>query len=53
MDYGLDARRAVAAATTDARAFLGAPGLQAGSPADLVTFETDPTLDPSTQSVAA
>ena len=44
--WGLSAARALAAATTVARAFLGVPGLQEGSPADLVTYEADPREDP-------
>jgi imidazolonepropionase-like amidohydrolase len=45
--YGLDAARAVASATSDARAFLGRRGIEPGAPADVVTFDSDPTVDPS------
>jgi imidazolonepropionase-like amidohydrolase len=41
--YGVPAPAAVAAATP--RAYFGLPGLEAGAPADLVTFARDPRLD--------
>lgn len=41
-EFGLSARAAIAAASTATRAYLGLPGLQAGAPADLVTFAADP-----------
>ena len=47
VDYGLTPVQALRAATTDARAFLGLPALEAGAPADVVTFEADPREDPS------
>ncbi|HEX5621606.1 MAG TPA: amidohydrolase family protein [Solirubrobacteraceae bacterium] len=43
--YGVPPAVAIAAATTCARAFLGLPGLTAGAPADLVTFDRDPRID--------
>ena len=43
--YGLEPVQALKAATTDARAFLGVPGLQDGAPADFVTYATNPLLD--------
>jgi imidazolonepropionase-like amidohydrolase len=43
--YGVPRPVAVAAATTAARRFLGLPGLEAGAPADLVTFDRDPHVD--------
>jgi imidazolonepropionase-like amidohydrolase len=44
--FGLTPTRALRAATTDARAFLGMPALEAGGPADVITFEADPRDDP-------
>ena len=46
--YGVDPAFAVAAATTSPRDFLGAPSLNNGAPADVVTFDEDPRLVPST-----
>jgi imidazolonepropionase-like amidohydrolase len=43
--YGVSARAAIAAATTGAREYFGLPGLEAGAPADLVTFDRDPRED--------
>jgi imidazolonepropionase-like amidohydrolase len=43
--FGLTPAQAIAAATTVPRAFLGLPGLEAGAPADLVTFDADPRED--------
>lgn len=43
---GLDPAAALAAASSTARAFLGAPDLVEGAPADLVLYEADPRLDP-------
>ncbi|MBK9712033.1 MAG: amidohydrolase family protein [Kouleothrix sp.] len=40
--FGMSARGALAAASTDARAYLGLPPLGAGAPADVVTFAADP-----------
>ncbi len=34
------------AATTGARSYLGLPSLEAGAPADLVTYDADPRNDP-------
>jgi imidazolonepropionase-like amidohydrolase len=45
--YGLDPTRALASATTEARAFLGGRGIEPGAPADVVTVDSDPTVDPS------
>jgi imidazolonepropionase-like amidohydrolase len=45
--YGLPPDAAVRAAGEGARAFLGLPGLVAGAPADLVTYDADPVADPS------
>jgi imidazolonepropionase-like amidohydrolase len=44
--YGLEPAAALAAATTSARAFLGRPALEAGAPADLVTYDADPREHP-------
>ena len=44
--FGLTPTQAIRAATTQARAFLGAPSLEGGDPADVVTFEEDPRDDP-------
>lgn len=44
--FGLTPTQALRAATTDARRFLGAPALEAGGPADVVTFDDDPRDDP-------
>lgn len=43
--FGLDPVDAIRAATTTARAFLGAPLLEPGAPADLVTYDADPRSD--------
>ena len=43
--FGVPPAAAIAAATTGARRFLGLPGLEAGAPADLVTFDRDPASD--------
>ncbi|MGL5829671.1 MAG: amidohydrolase family protein, partial [Angustibacter sp.] len=42
---GLSPTRALAAATWDARAWLGRPGLVEGSPADCVVYPSDPRRD--------
>ncbi|RJK93381.1 amidohydrolase family protein [Vallicoccus soli] len=42
---GLPTRAALAAATWDARAWLGHPGLEEGDPADLVVLDADPRED--------
>jgi imidazolonepropionase-like amidohydrolase len=44
--YGLAPVAALRAATTDARRFLGAAGLEDGASADVVTFDDDPRDDP-------
>jgi imidazolonepropionase-like amidohydrolase len=45
--YGLTPERAVAAGTTEARRYLGAPDLSEGSLADVVLYDTDPRDDPA------
>ena len=47
VDYGLTPLDALRAATTTARAFLGAPGIEDSAPADLVTYDADPREDPA------
>jgi imidazolonepropionase-like amidohydrolase len=47
IEWGVDPERALRAATTDARQFLGVPSLTAGAPADVVTFQEDPRVDPT------
>lgn len=44
---GLSPEAAVGAASWTARSWLGLPGLVDGAPADLVVYDTDPTLDPT------
>ncbi|MEV6005750.1 amidohydrolase family protein [Streptomyces sp. NPDC051976] len=44
---GLPAEAALGAASWSARSWLGLPGLVDGGPADLVAYDSDPTLDPS------
>ena len=46
-EFGLSPVDALRAATTTARAFLGAPALTDGAPADLVTYDADPREDPA------
>jgi len=46
-EYGLSPELALAAATTDARRYLGAPDLAEGAPADLVLYDGDPRDDPA------
>jgi imidazolonepropionase-like amidohydrolase len=46
VEFGLAPVDALRAATTTARAFLGAPGIEDGAPADLVTYDADPREDP-------
>jgi imidazolonepropionase-like amidohydrolase len=41
-EFGLTMRAAIAAASTTPRAYLGLPSLEAGAPADVVTFASDP-----------
>jgi imidazolonepropionase-like amidohydrolase len=45
VQYGLSPTDALAAATTRSREFLGAPTLEDGAPADVVTFHNDPRED--------
>jgi imidazolonepropionase-like amidohydrolase len=45
--YGLTPEQALRAATTDARRYLGAPALEVGAAADVVTFDADPRDDPN------
>ena len=45
-ELGLPPQRALAAASTAARQFLGFAGLDEGKPADLVTYGSDPRDDP-------
>lgn len=45
-DLGMAPRDALAAGSWAARAYLGRPGLIAGEPADLVTYDDDPRDDP-------
>lgn len=46
--FGLTPQEALATATTVARQFLHAPGLEEQAPADLLLFRTDPRLNLST-----
>jgi imidazolonepropionase-like amidohydrolase len=43
---GLTPQQALGAASWEARSFLGLPGIQEGTPADLVAFAEDPLGDP-------
>lgn len=45
VEFGLSPTEALRAATTTARSFLGAPGIEAGAPADFVTYAADPRAD--------
>lgn len=45
---GVPAATAVAAASWDARQYLGLPGIEEGAPADLVVLAADPRRDPET-----
>lgn len=45
---GLEAERALAAASWESRAYLGLPGIEEGAPGDLVVFERDPRADVET-----
>jgi imidazolonepropionase-like amidohydrolase len=51
--FGLSPASALDAASTMARDYLGLSGFRAGAPADLVTFATDPRLDPATLELPA
>jgi imidazolonepropionase-like amidohydrolase len=44
--HGLSPTAALGAGSTVARSFLGAPALEDGAPADVVTFDDDPRDDP-------
>jgi imidazolonepropionase-like amidohydrolase len=44
-DCGLPVTHAIGAASWTARQYLGLPGLEPGSPADLVGYDADPRLD--------
>ncbi|MFE9454121.1 hypothetical protein [Streptomyces sp. NPDC006739] len=44
---GLSREAALGAASWSARSYLGLPGLVDQAPADLVVYDTDPTLDTS------
>ena len=44
---GLPVEAALGAASWSARSWLGLPGLVGGGPADLVAYDTDPTIDAS------
>jgi imidazolonepropionase-like amidohydrolase len=46
VDAGVGHETAVAAASWDAREYLGWPGIVDGAPADIVTFGADPRRDP-------
>jgi imidazolonepropionase-like amidohydrolase len=46
IDFGLTPTEALRSATTAARAFLGAPGIEDGAAADVITFDADPREDP-------
>jgi imidazolonepropionase-like amidohydrolase len=43
--YGLSTEQALAAASWDARAYLGLPGIEPGAPADFVVYASDPRAD--------
>jgi imidazolonepropionase-like amidohydrolase len=45
VEFGLDPVDALRSATTTARAFLGAPGIEDRAPADFVTYGADPRSD--------
>jgi imidazolonepropionase-like amidohydrolase len=47
---GVPAKQALAAASWDARAYLGLPGIEAGAPADLIVYASDPRADLATLS---
>jgi imidazolonepropionase-like amidohydrolase len=47
VEAGVPVEQALGAASWDARAFLGLPGIEEGAPADLVVFDRDPRLDVS------
>jgi imidazolonepropionase-like amidohydrolase len=47
VSFGVDPEHAFRSATTIARQFLQAPGLEANAPADVVTFDRDPRTDPT------
>jgi imidazolonepropionase-like amidohydrolase len=41
----MSAEQALAAASWDARAYLGLPGIEPGAPADFVVYASDPRND--------
>ncbi len=45
---GLSAHDALGAASWDARAWLGRPGIEDGAPADFVVYQQDPRIHPDT-----
>jgi imidazolonepropionase-like amidohydrolase len=47
IEFGLGPVEALAAATTAARVFLDAPGIEEDASADVLTFEEDPRDDPA------
>jgi imidazolonepropionase-like amidohydrolase len=47
VQFGMAPIDALRACTTAARAFLGAPGIEAGASADVLTFDADPRDDPA------
>lgn len=47
LEAGVSPDLALGAASWDARAYLGYPGIEEGAPADLVVFAEDPRLDAS------
>ena len=53
VEVGVPAEQALGAASWDARAYLGLPGIEAGAPADLVIFERDPRAEVDSLPAAA
>jgi imidazolonepropionase-like amidohydrolase len=53
VEAGVPAEQALGAASWDARAYLGLPGIEAGAPADLVVFERDPRAEVDSLPAAA
>lgn len=48
IEAGFDPGVSLAAASWDARAWLGLPNIEEGAPADIVAFRNDPRADPAT-----
>ena len=46
IDYGIEPTDALRAASSSGREFLGLPALEAGTPADVTTYDADPRDDP-------